>query len=84
VRLADQLAAVVEKRLTEQYDAGMQPAPVHPNAHVFAHGPCTHTARNLTASGAVMHLDAPPFCDNSESSRPTHGRPFHPSGRHSP
>ena len=36
VRLADQLAAVVEDRLKEQYDAGMQPAPIHPNAHVFA------------------------------------------------
>ncbi len=65
VRLADQLAAVVEKRLTEQYDAGMQPAPIHPTAHVFAYGPCTHTARNLTAPGAVMRLDASASCDNS-------------------
>jgi hypothetical protein len=30
VRLAYQLAAVVEIRLGDQYDAGMQPAPIHP------------------------------------------------------
>ena len=65
VRLVDQLAAVVKVRLKEQYDAGMQPAPIHPNSHVFAHGTCTHTTRNLTAPGAVMRLDAPPCCDDS-------------------
>ena len=65
VRLVDQLAAVVESRLKEQYDAGMQPARIHPNTHVFAHGTCTHTTRNLTAPGAMMRLDAPPCCDDS-------------------
>jgi hypothetical protein len=43
----------------------MQPAPIYPNSHVFAYGPCTHITRNLTAPGAVMRLDASACCDDS-------------------